>query len=35
MAASFEGHDEVVTMLIEANAQMNTQKDVCSSLYIP
>ena len=28
MAASFEGHDDIVRMLIEAKAQVNTQEEV-------
>ena len=31
MAASFEGHDDVVKMLTEAKAQVNIQDEVCSS----
>ena len=33
MVASFEGHVDVVKVLTEANAQVNTQNEVCS--YIP
>ena len=29
MTASFEGHVDVVRILIEANSQVNTQKEVC------
>ena len=29
MTASFEGHDDIVKMLIEAKAQVNTQDGVC------
>ena len=28
MTASFEGHDDIVKMLIEAKAQINTQDEV-------
>ena len=29
MTASFEGHVDIVRILIEAQAQVNTQKEVC------
>ena len=33
MAASFEGHTDVVQTLIEAEAQINTQNEVCCSYH--
>ena len=33
MAASFEGHTDIVQTLIEAKAQINTQKEVCCSYH--
>ena len=33
MTASFEGHTDVVQTLIEAKAQINTQKEVCCSYH--
>ena len=38
MTASFEGHFDIVRILIEAQAQVNTQKEVCcykiTNMYI-
>ena len=34
MKASYEGHEEVVKILIEANAKVNTQKEV-RVLFLP
>ena len=31
MVASFEGHDDIVRMLIEAKARINIQDEVCCS----
>ena len=33
MAASFHGHVDIVRMLIEAKAQVNTQEEVCCSYH--
>ena len=33
MIASFHGHVDIIRMLIDANAQVNTQKEVCCSYH--
>ena len=33
MAASFEGHTDIVQILIEAMAEINTQEEVCCSYH--
>ena len=33
MTASFEGHGDVVRVLIKADTQLNTQDEVCCSYY--
>ena len=33
MAASFEGHTDIVQILIEAKAEINTQEEVCCSYH--
>ena len=33
MVASFEGHTDIVQTLIEAKAEINTQKEVCCSYH--
>ena len=33
MTASFEGHVDIVRILIEAKAQINTQGEVCCSYH--
>ena len=33
MVASTEGHVDIVRMLIDANAQVNKQDEVCSSVH--
>ena len=33
MAASFEGHTDIVQILIEAKAEINTQDEVCCSYH--
>ena len=33
MEASFEGHVDIVRILIEAKAQINTQNEVCCSYH--
>ena len=33
MVASFEGHVDIVKMLIEARAQVNMQDEVCCSCH--
>ena len=35
MTASFEGHDDIVRMLIETKAQVNTQDEVCTQCKLP